>query len=111
MYKKSQYHPVLETLEQRAMFTVTPDPGATLATAFNVGSLNGQVTLGDAVGSTDASDVYKFSMVRDGQFFGRLRVDSGSADITLIRQTFDSNGHEIDPVIISRTATRNGADV
>ena len=109
--KNPQRHSILETLERRTMYTVTPDPGSTLATAFNVGDLNGQVTLGDAVGSSDASDVYEFSMPRAGQFVGRLRVDSGSADITLIRQTFDSNGHEIDPVIISRTATRDGADM
>src|SRR4051794_25518765 len=43
-------HAVLESLEKRAMFTVSPDPGADFAHAFNVGELNGSVTLDDTVG-------------------------------------------------------------
>src|SRR3954464_9718906 len=52
--------PIGESLGRRAMFTFTPDPGADFAHAFNVGDLNGQVTLGDTVGPSDTSDFYKF---------------------------------------------------
>src|SRR3954454_21172073 len=84
----------IESLERRAMFSVSPDPGATYATAYNVGGLNGNVTLTDEVSNADVRDVYQFSMPRDGQFFGRLRVEANAADITLVKQAFDpKDGH------------------
>src|SRR5947207_15683975 len=78
---------MVETLEQRAMFTVTPDPGSTFATAFNVGDLNGTVALTDQVGAADRVDLYRFTMPRAGTFFGRLRATAGSAEIDLLNET------------------------
>ena len=100
----------VDTLERRTMFAVTPEPGSTLATAFNVGDLNGQLTLNDTVGNADSADAYRFTMPRDGTFFGRLRVDANAADISLVAQKFDGNGHETDPVLITQTASRVGTD-
>jgi hypothetical protein len=89
---------------------VTPDPGATFDTAFNVGDLNGAVTLNDTVTVPDATDVYKFTMARPGQFFGRLRVQSGEADISVFGEERDAQGNLVRPRLIALTATHSGPD-
>jgi hypothetical protein len=101
---------VVETLERRVFFTVTPDPGSDFAHAFNVGDLNGQVTLGDAVGAADNADVYKFTMPRDGVFFGRLRANNAPAEIDLIQEQVDSNGQVHDVLVDFRIANQDGPD-
>src|SRR5581483_4730174 len=97
-------------LERRVFFTVTPDPGSDFAHAFNVGDLNGQVTLGDTVGATDNADVYEFTMPRDGIFFGRLRADNAPAEIDLIQEQVDTNGQIHDVLIDFRIANQDGPD-
>jgi hypothetical protein len=101
---------VVEALERRTFFTVTPDPGSDFAHAFNVGDLNGSVTLGDAVGASDQADVYEFTMPRDGVFFGRLRANDAPAEIDLIQEQVDTNGQVHDVLIDSRVANQDGPD-
>src|SRR4051794_24434390 len=96
--------PVFETLEQRALFAVTPDPGNTFATAFNVGDLNGQQTFNNAVNVSNLTDFYKFTMPRAGMFFGRLRTTVFNAQIDLFREQFDANGKPQQTRLDFRTA-------
>jgi hypothetical protein len=103
-------HSVVEQLEVRQLATVTPDPGATFATAFNVGDLNGAQTFSDAVGPADGSDFYKFSMPRDGMFFGRLRANNAPAEIDLIQEVTDPDGTVHEFLVDSRQANQDGAD-
>jgi uncharacterized protein (DUF2141 family) len=79
-----------ETLETRCLMTVTPDPGASFATAYNVGTLSGAHSFSDRVGPSDISDIYKFTMARGGKFYGRLRVYNAPASISLFQQSGSS---------------------
>jgi len=101
---------IVESLEGRSLFSVTPDPGATFATAFNVGDLNGEVQLNDAVGPNDSTDIYKFSMPRAGMFFGRIRASTAHAEIDLIQEQIDPDGSVHDVFVDSREANQDGAD-
>jgi hypothetical protein len=95
----------MELLERRTFLTVTPDPGSTPATAYNVGDLYGAQTYGDNVGPGDNIDVYKFKMTQAGHFYGRLRAYNASAEIDLLRQTYDAQGNSIITLVDFRTAT------
>ena len=86
------------------------DPGSTFATALNIGDLNGQVTSGDTVGPSDQQDIYKFTMPRDGEFFGRLRADNSPAQINLVQEQTDSQGVVHEVFVDSRTANQVGPD-
>jgi hypothetical protein len=102
---------MIEILEPRRMFTVTPDPGQDFATAFNVGDLRGAVTLGDAVGATDTTDYYKFTMPQDGMFFGRLRAFNAPAEIDLVQEQIDPITGEVHEVLLDfRNANQDGPD-
>jgi hypothetical protein len=101
---------LFEALEQRALFSVMPEPGPDFSSAFNVGDLNGSVTLNDSVSQTDAIDFYKFSMPRAGQFFGRIRIQSGQADVSLFQETFDARGNPIRSRLSTQLATRDGRE-
>jgi hypothetical protein len=71
---------------------VVPDPGNTLGTAYNVGTLSGTRTFNDAVGSTDTSDIYLFSLSGTSNFNLALTGLSNDADVRLIQ---DINGNGI----------------
>lgn len=83
----------VESLEDRRLFAVTPDPGSTFATAHPVGELFGANTFNDAVGPTDSIDIYKFNLSEAGRFFGRLRAFNADAEIDLLRENTDANGN------------------
>lgn len=71
---------------------VTPDPGSTLATAYNlglVGSAPVQVT--DAVSVSDRSDLYRFNIASSSQFSLTLTDLRADLDVRLIRDA-NSNG-------------------
>ena len=101
---------VVEPLEGRSMFSVTPDPGASFTTAFNVGSLNGATTFDDAVGPADTTDIYRFEMPRAGQFFGRIRAFSAKAEVALVQEQIDPDGTVHDVFVDAVTATQDGPD-
>src|SRR6476660_855214 len=82
----------VESLEGRTLFTVTPDPGSTFATAFNVGDLNGERDFKDAVAGGDLTDAYKFALPRGGIFSGALQPTSALAELDLYQETIDGNG-------------------
>jgi hypothetical protein len=71
--------------------TVVPDPGNTLGTAYDVGTLSGTRTFTDFVGSTDTSDIYRFSLSGTSNFNLSLTGLSNDADVRLI-QDINSNG-------------------
>jgi len=102
---KASLSRAIEALEQRRMMTVTPDPGITFATAYNVGDLQGAHTFSDNVGPTDGGDVYKFNMTQGGRFSGRLRVYNAPATINLFQQSGSSIFY-----VTSVTANTSGPD-
>jgi hypothetical protein len=99
---------ILETLEQRRLLAA--DPGSTFATALNLGDLNGEITSGDSVGPSETTDIYKFTMPRDGEFFGRARANNAPAEIALIQEQTDNNGVVHEVFLDSRDATQDGPD-
>ncbi len=89
--------------------TVTPDPGGTFNTAFNVGVLTGEQTFQDSVKPGDFADIYKFTMPLAGHFNGRLRVYNNDAEIDLERLFTDSSGTHI-TLIDTRSAVPGSSD-
>lgn len=80
-----------------ARSTIVPDPGNTLGTAYNVGSLSSTpITLTDAVSSTDISDFYRFTLTANSNFNLSLTdlstTSPNDADVRLIR---DGNNNGI----------------
>ncbi|PPS45659.1 S8 family serine peptidase [Chroococcidiopsis sp. TS-821] len=63
---------------------VTPDPGSTLATAYNLGTLNRPFTLTDFVGNSDVSDIYRFSLANNSSFNLSLNGLTADADVELL---------------------------
>ncbi len=72
-----------------AVATVTPEPGDTLLTAYNVGLVGSlPVTLTDAVSVTDRYDYYSFTLETTSNFNLTLTGLSADADVRLV----SSNG-------------------
>ncbi|MCU0534488.1 MAG: pre-peptidase C-terminal domain-containing protein [Hydrococcus sp. Prado102] len=65
--------------------------GNTLATARNLGILNGTQTMSDAVGTGDTNDYYRFSLLDNSDFSLALNGLSNDADVQLL----DRNGSVI----------------
>lgn len=63
---------------------VTPDPGNTRATAYNVGSLSSPVSLSDSVSSTDRDDYFSFTVSNNATFNLTLNGMTADADVQLI---------------------------
>jgi hypothetical protein len=63
---------------------VTPDPGSTLATAYNLGTLNRPFTLTDFVGNSDVSDIYRFNLASNSSFNLSLNGLTADADVELL---------------------------
>ncbi len=64
---------------------VTPDPGSTLGTAYNVGTLGSSpVSLSDSVSSGDRSDIYQFSVSTSVNFSLSLTRMTADADVQLL---------------------------
>jgi hypothetical protein len=74
-----------------AVPTVSPDPGNTLDTAYNIGTLSDTRTFTDAVSSSDTNDFYRFSLDSTSNFSLSLTGLSSDADVRLI-QDVNSNG-------------------
>jgi hypothetical protein len=74
-----------------AVPTVSPDPGNTLETAYNIGTLSDTRTFTDAVSSSDTNDFYRFSLDSTSNFNLSLTGLSSDADVRLI-QDVNSNG-------------------
>lgn len=101
-----------ERLEGRQFFSTTNfDPGDTFQTAYDVGYLQGSLQHGETVNPTsDATDVYKFSMPRAGRFLGRVRAYNAPADVTLLKEVVNPNGTTQIILLDSRTANQAGPD-
>ncbi|HEX8914201.1 MAG TPA: pre-peptidase C-terminal domain-containing protein [Humisphaera sp.] len=84
--------PVVESLEGRALMSVSPDPGSNAATAYNLGDLNGSRTVDDFVGQPDGTDYYKFTMPRAGRFVSGVRSQVGELDLILGREDVGPDG-------------------
>jgi hypothetical protein len=86
-----------------AVPTVSPDPGNTLETAYNIGTLSDTRTFTDAVSSSDTSDFYRFSLDNTSNLNLSLTGLSSDADVRLI-QDVNSNGIVDDSDEIVRSA-------
>lgn len=65
--------------------SVVPDPGNSLATATNIGSVSSTTTLSDFVGDTDTSDFYRFKLPSNSNFNLVLDGLTADADVRLIQ--------------------------
>jgi len=75
-----------------AVPTVSPDPGNTLETAYNIGILSDTHTFTDVVSSSDTNDFYRFSLDSTSNLNLSLTDLSSDADVRLIQ---DVNGNGI----------------
>lgn len=64
--------------------TTPTDPGDTVETALDIGSLNGNRTFNEFVGSTDLSDYYRFSVDSTRNFNLSLSGLGGDVDVRLL---------------------------
>ena len=67
---------------------LTQDPGSTITTAFDLGNIADLQSLTEFVGSTDTSDIYKFSLTKISNFDLSLTDYDGDLDLQVI---IDSN--------------------
>jgi hypothetical protein len=72
--------------------TPTTDPGLGMSTAFNVGTLNKNVTYKQFVGSVDSSDFYKFTIDKERNIIIRY---NGSPELVALRFGQDLNGNGV----------------
>src|SRR3954466_9553986 len=82
----------VETLENRALFSATFDPGDTFATALNLGDLNNQRTFTGAVNLGNLTDFYKFTIPRGGTLATQFRTNVRGTQIDLFREQIDAAG-------------------
>ena len=92
-----------------AVPTVSPDPGNTLETAYNIGTLSDTRTFTDAVSSSDTSDFYRFNLDNTSNFNLSLTGLSSDADVRLI-QDVNSNGIVDDGDEIVRSSLSDSQD-
>src|SRR4051812_5355433 len=83
----------LETLEKRALFSATFDPGDTFATALNLGDLIGQRTFTGAVNAGNLTDFYKFTIPQGGKLSAQFRTNVAGTQIDLFREQVDAKGN------------------
>lgn len=62
---------------------VTPEPGSTLGSAHNIGTLNRPFTLTNFIGNSD-SDIYRFSLASNSSFNLSLNGLTANADVELL---------------------------
>jgi serine protease len=81
------------------------EPGESLGTAAELGSLAGQISVSEIVGNFDSQDVYRFSLNTTSDLNLNLTGLSADADLFLIRD-FNNNGllDSIDTLANSRAA-------
>jgi hypothetical protein len=84
---------MVETLETRALFSATFDPGDTFATALNLGDLVGQRTFTGAVNLGNLTDFYKFTVPQGGKLSARFRTNVAGTQIDLFREQIDAKGN------------------
>src|SRR5690349_14559187 len=84
---------MVETLEKRALFSATFDPGDTFATALNLGDLIGQRTFTGAVSNRNFTDFYKFTIPQAGKLNAQFRTNVAGTQIDLFREQIDAKGN------------------
>src|SRR3954466_7278473 len=82
----------VETLENRALFSATFDPGDTFATALNLGDLVNQRTFTGALNLGNLTDFYKFMIPRGGSLATQFRTNVQGTQIDLFREQIDATG-------------------
>jgi hypothetical protein len=83
----------VEALENRRMLSVTPDPGATFATAYNLGAITGGNSFSDHVGPSDVADTYSFFLTNPGTLYFRLRSYNAPSDVRLYKDVGTNGSH------------------
>lgn len=93
-YDSSNTNYTLRVSATAAQSTTPRDPGKTLDSALDIGSLSGSRSFSDFVGSVDSDDYYRFSLASARNFNLSL---SGITDSTQVELIQDKNGNaEID---------------
>lgn len=64
--------------------SATPEPGATLDSAFDTGMLTGNITHQNTIGGLDEADYYKLNLNQISDFYASLNGLSVSTDLNLI---------------------------
>jgi len=70
--------------------TTPTDPGSTIGSALDIGTVSSNVSFSDFVGSTDRSDYYRFNLATTSNF--NLSLD-GLSDRANVQLIYDSNGN------------------
>jgi hypothetical protein len=81
--------------------------GNTLATARNLGTINGLVHRDDYVSAADTDDFYKFTASANGTIGASLSFDFGDANLALIRDANNNGKIDQNEVIAATPATMN----
>ena len=77
----------------------TQDPGSTLNTAYNIGNIGGLQSFTEFVGSTDTTDIYKFTLTQTSNVDLLMTDYDGRLDLQLIIDS-NENGRIDDEEII-----------
>ena len=96
----TNYNQALSTSGFEPTQTAVQDPGDNVYTAFDLGTLNGSLTVSQFVGDTDPADVYRFTLNRSGDFSVLLSGLSADADVNL----YDSTGRLLESSTNSGTS-------
>ena len=78
----------LDLSANSAPASIATDPGSTLGTAYNIGNLGELQSLTEFIGSTDTTDIYKFTVTETSNVDLLMSDYSGNLDLQLI---IDSN--------------------
>ncbi len=68
------------------------DPGTDFNSAYNLGVIETNVTVGETVSSSDRSDVYQFTVNQDGYYNISLGGLSADADVALLDSSYQPLG-------------------
>jgi len=83
------------------------DPGNTLRSAFNIGTLSNSTSFSERVGGTDPIDYYKFTFTTTRHLILQLKNLSADLDLQLI-QDLDGDGQVDDPTDLIDTSESPG---
>ncbi len=93
-YPYFEYIPYLEDLVESVSTPILPDhdPGWNFTTAYDLGTIDGSLTIQDLVNGSDQADLYQFSLNRSGEY--TFTLDELGADVDM--NLYSSYGELLD---------------